>query len=292
MKKDFLNKLFLCILPLVFTAALSGCKTLPKSPDIGFDTSVSLPIEYICPSSLSWENITDENEEVIEGFHVMRHEMKDFKVRWICVKADLNTPGVKVVATPYPDELGKSPKLRSVKKFAKENNAVVAVNASPWKNKSYPHNAVGIVKVDGVEYFPPEKGYSAICFSENPLRAVIISEQEEDIIKDYNFAFGGFSQVLKDNEIIPFNNNRRSRVSVGTNEDGSELYFFVVTTINNPTDRNGFTFEECGLVLQKLGCTDAMHFDGGHSSCIVINKKESQKPLLNRKIPIAIGLKK
>ena len=116
--------------------------------------------------------------------------------------------------------------------------------------------------------------------------------QKKEVLDQYNYAFGGFYQVLKDNKIIDFDNSRRSRVTIGTNEDGSELYFFVVSTHMLPRDRNGLNFEECGLILQKLGWSDAMHFDGGHSSCLVVNKKDLQKPLLNRKIPIAIGLKK
>ena len=258
---------------------------MPKTPDIGIDTSKTLPLEYLCPDNLEWQPIS-------EGFEKITYEMEDLKVRWTCVKADLNTEGLKIVATPTPEELGMSPTLTSVKSFAKKNNAVVAINATPWENKTYPNNAVGIVKIAGTEYFPPVERYSALCFSENPLRAKIIQYQTKEELEKYTYAFGGFSQVLIDGEIIPFNNNRRSRVTVGTNKDGSELYFFIVTTIMNPNDRNGFTFEECGLILQKLGCTDAMHFDGGHSSCLVINAKESQKPLLNRKIPIAIGLKK
>lgn len=274
---------------LIFFA---GCKTIPTTPNIGLDTTKSLPLEYLCPSELAWTPITDKNGAPVEGFQVIHHEMKDLKVRWTCVKADLTTPGLKVVATPTPDQLGQSPKLQHVKTFAKNNNTIVAVNATPWHNKTYPHDAVGIVKIDGIEYFPPVEKYCALCFTEEPLRAKIIQYQTEEELEKYIHAFGGFSQVLKDGEIIPFNNNRRSRVSVGVNGDGTELYFFVITTIMNPNDRNGFTFEECGLVLQKLGCTDAMHFDGGHSSCIVINTNQSQKPLLNRKIPIAIGLKK
>ena len=268
---------------------------MPTTPEIGMDTSKTLPLEYLCPDSLEWQPITKKvgkETEIVEGFEKISYEMKDLKVRWTCVKADLNTEGLKIVAIPTPEELGMSPTLTSVKSFAKKNNAVVAVNATPWKNKSYPHDAVGIVKIAGTEYFPPEERYCAICFTENPLRAYVMEKQTAEELEKYTYAFGGFSQVLKDNEIIPYNNDRRSRVSIGTNEDGSELYFFIVTTIMNPNDRNGFTFEECGLIMQKLGCTDAMHFDGGHSSCLVINAKESQKPLLNRKIPIAIGLKK
>ena len=293
MKKNYFRKYILrfsvLLSALIFFA---GCKTMPTTPNIGLDTSKSLPLEYLCPSDLAWSPIEDENGTPIEGFQVIRHEMKDLRVRWTCVKADLTTPGIEVVASPTPDQLGQSPKLQHVKTFAKNTDAVVAVNATPWENHSYPHNAVGIVKYKGIEYFPPVERYCALCFSENPLRAAIIQYQTEEELEKYEHAFGGFSQVLINGEIIPFNNNRRSRVSVGVNEDGTELYFFVITTIMNPNDRNGFTFEECGLVLQKLGCTDAMHFDGGHSSCIVINKKQSQKPLLNRKIPIAIGLKK
>ena len=227
-----------------------------------------------------------------KAFYIMKHNIKALRASWTCIMVDLDTPGLEIVASLSPEDLGISPPLKHVKTFAKSNDAIVAINATPWENKSYPNNAVGIVKIDGIEYFPPVQEYCALAFSENPLRAHIYDEQKKEELDNYNWAFGGFFQVLKNGEILRFNKTRRSRVAVGTNEDGSNLYFFVVTSTFLPKDKSGFNFEECAIVLKKLGCSDAMQFDGGHSSCLVLNKKDFQKPLLNRKIPIAIGLKK
>ena len=291
-----MKKLFKIVLLSLLVSLFIGCATTTLNNetmkvDANEYVSKNLPIEYLCPDYLTWSPLKNGKEEV-EGFSIVRHKLPEFRSSWTCIKADLTTEGLKLVASLNEEDLGISPPLKHVKTFAKRNDAIVAVNATPWKNKSYPNDAVGIVKIDGIEYFPPYEGYCAIAFSENPLRAHIYSTQDKEILNQYNYAFGGFYQVLKDNKIIDFDNSRRSRVTIGTNEDGSELYFFVVSTHMLPRDRNGLNFEECGLILQKLGCSDAMHFDGGHSSCLVVNKKDLQKPLLNRKIPIAIGLKK
>ena len=289
--KVLANFIFLSLLFILFSCSSTKVVTPKLEINIKDYETKNLPVEYLCPENLSWQPLKNGKNN-IEGFQIIHHKLKELNVSWTCVKVDLDTQGLELVACPYPDEKGLSPTLRHVKEFAKENDAIIAVNATPWKNKTYPNDAVGIVKIDGVEYFPPVDYYSAITFSLNPLRAHIFDTQTQSEIDNYPYAFGGFFQVLKDGEVLPFSKTRRSRVSIGTNADGSELFFFVISTIFLPDDRNGFTFEECAIVLKQLGCTDAMHFDGGHSSCLVINKKDFQKPLLNRKIPIAIGLKK
>ena len=290
-----MKKLSIIVLFALLLSLFIGCASTNTEQTIKLDAtkyiSQNLPIDYLCPDTLSWAPLKNKEKE-IEGFSIIRHKLPEFRSSWTCIKADLNTEGLKIVASLNEEDLGNSPPLKHVKTFAKKNDAIVAVNATPWKNKEYPNDAVGIVKINGVEYFPPYEGYCAIAFSENPLRAHIYDTQIREELDKYNYAFGGFYQVLKDNKTINFGKTRRSRVAIGTNEDGSELYFFVISTHMLPKDRNGLTFEECGLILQKLGCSDAMQFDGGHSSCLVVNKKDLQKPLLNRKIPIAIGLKK
>ena len=287
-----LQSLHFLILTFVITAFATSCKTLPSAQGNNINKQETLSVEYICPSNLEWEQVKDKKDKPVEGFELISYELKEIKVRWTCVKADLNTPDIKIAATPELEELGQPPKLRTVKSFAKKNNTILAINATPWKNESYPHNAVGVVKIDNKIFFPPENKYCALCFTTEPLRAHIIMNQTEEELNNYDYAFGGFFQVLKDGKLIKFQNNRHSRICAGTNKDGSELYFFIATSIMNPKDKTGLTFEECGLILQKLGCTDVMHFDGGHSSCMVINSNHVEKPLLNRKIPIAIGLKK
>ena len=287
------------VMPALLVFGLVSCSSsnLKNKTNVqgsGFNENLSL--DHICPSNLQWQPVMD-GKEAVDGFEIISYEIEDLNVSWTCVKADLNTPGIEIIASPGIKEWGKSPKLQHVNKVAKKNNAVVAVNATPWQehiddvNKKTGISASGIVKINGKEYFPPIERYSALAFTKEPLRARILQNQLASEIENYDYAFGGFFQVLKNSELINFNKIRRSRCCVGTNSDGSQLYFFVVAS-KIPTDRNGFTFEECGMVLKELGCTDVMHFDGGHSSCLVVNGKDFEKPLLNRKIPIAIGLKK
>ena len=66
------------------------------------------------------------------------------------------------------------------------------------------------------------------------------------------------------------------------------LYILVATPVFSLTDKNGLNYEECAAILKKLGCTDAMQFDGGHSSALVVNGKDVEKPFLQRKVPTVL----
>ena len=97
--------------------------------------------------------------------------------------------------------------------------------------------------------------------------------------------------ILDDQTIFPFEKFKRSRTSVGLSSDGRYLYLMATCGINCPTGRNGLNYEECALILQKMGCKTAMEFDGGHSSGLTLQNKNLIKPSLQRMIPAAFGLK-
>ncbi|MDD4690303.1 MAG: phosphodiester glycosidase family protein, partial [Eubacteriales bacterium] len=47
---------------------------------------------------------------------------------------------------------------------------------------------------------------------------------------------------------------------------------------NITPDTPGFSTSEVASILKSLGCVDAINLDGGGSSCMLINGKETIKP--------------
>jgi exopolysaccharide biosynthesis protein len=116
-----------------------------------------------------------------------------------------------------------------------------------------------------------------------------MKNQTEEEVSKCEFAFGGFYEILNHKTIYQFEKYKRSRTAVGISHNGRFLYCFATAGIACPTGRNGLNFEECALILQHLGCTQAMEFDGGHSTGLVLNKKNLIRPNLQRKVPALVG---
>ena len=251
-----------------------------------------LPIEELSPNPVVWTKIQD-------GFELTGDTVKKQRVSWHCVRIDLNTPGLSIVYAPHSDTLGQ---LFNVKDFAKHYHTVVAINSSPFliETTNYP---VGILKDHGKIISAPNQKNCALAFyfcddddapeTENKpraLRAEILNNQEEALDSKYTYAFGGFYTTYENGEYRKFQHNKRSRIGCGTSGNGRYLYIFATTPFFHLTDRNGLNYEECSMILKKLGCTKAMQFDGGHSSALLVYTKDIEKPFLQRKVPTALGI--
>ncbi|RXF68033.1 phosphodiester glycosidase family protein [Arcticibacter tournemirensis] len=67
------------------------------------------------------------------------------------------------------------------------------------------------------------------------------------------------------------------RTAIGCTADG-KLILFVCEGRNKTADTPGFTLLETAKILLDLGCVDAINLDGGGSSCMLVNGKETIKP--------------
>lgn len=248
-----------------------------------YSTPEVLPVEILYPQKTEWTQIQ-------EGFEITGGKINSQRVSWHCVKIDLDTSNLSIVYAPHSNSLGE---LFRLKQFAKANNTVIAINSNPFliETTNFP---VGIIKDNGKIISKPHLKYCALAFfydENNNLRADILNSQEDSLLEKYVFAFGGFFTTMENYKINDFQHNKRSRVGCGISDDGKYLYIFVCTPFFHPTDRNGLNYEECSLILRKLGCEKAMQFDGGHSSGLCVYTKDVEKPFLQRKVPTAIGFK-
>lgn len=267
-------KKFTLLFSSILIIMLTSCASVGIMHENYTDPLV-LPAETLCPENIVWE-------EVQPGVQQTEYVIEDIKVRWACVRVDLETPGITFSATPHSDQLHKRFTLGKV-----SAGSTVAINTTPFDLDGRTYIPVSVVKIDGVTVCKPNPAYCALCIDDYAKRAVIFSTQDESI-DEYNYAFGGFYTILEDGEIPEFAKYKRSRTACGTSGHGRYLYLFATCGINCPTGRNGLNFEECAVILKTLGCTDAMEFDGGHSTGLTVNGKDKIKPTLQRKVPAVL----
>ncbi|MBQ6082523.1 MAG: phosphodiester glycosidase family protein [Bacteroidales bacterium] len=71
--------------------------------------------------------------------------------------------------------------------------------------------------------------------------------------------------------------SRHPRTAIAATDDG-RLVLFVCEGRNMTEGVPGFTSAEEAAILKDLGCTEALNLDGGGSSCMIINNRETIKP--------------
>lgn len=79
---------------------------------------------------------------------------------------------------------------------------------------------------------------------------------------------------------------RNPRTALGFNRNTAKLYLAVID--GRSSDSVGMTFEETARFMQDLGCTDAVNFDGGGSSAMVINGTLKNKPSGKAQRPVPL----
>ena len=261
-------RLFLYNVFLLITIFITSCATTKY-----------LSTDDILPSAgIEWTQLKS-------GYEITNQKISGLGVSWTCVKIDLS----QQIAGPAS---ALSEKPFSVKSFAQSNKLTVAINTTPFAKNGSKVQAEGIIKQDGQTLCEPLEKYSALAFSfddDGTLYCSIHENQKSEQIDNYSYAYGGFFVILKDGLVQEFSDIKRSRTACGTDDDGRWLYLFAVTPDFSLTDRNGLSYSECALILKELGCTQAMQFDGGHSTSMIVNGKSKQSPLFQRKIAAAIG---
>ena len=110
-------------------------------------------------------------------------------------------------------------------------------------------------------------------------------------IENVETAFGGGTLLLKDGEKTEITHNvagNNPRSAIGTNEDGTVVYFISVDGRQNQS--RGVSLSELADICLEMGCVNAMNLDGGGSTQMVGKtlKDESlhfiNSPIENRKV--------
>lgn len=275
-----LKTIFLAVIPFLLIA----CASTPSDAEVEL-----LSVASLCPSDLNWT-------EIQSGIGRTDFYIEEIKVNWTCIRVNLKTPGLNFYATPQGNQKGSSFSPKDVNQMAAElfpdAKTVITINTTPFAIEGGKTNPISIVKIQGGTAFPANSKYCALCFSQDDEAGFdfeILQSQSKQI-EEYDWAIGGYYSILQAGEIIEFARYRHSRTACGLSEDGQYLYLFACTGYKDSADNSGLTFEECALILCELGCSDAMEFDGGHSTALVINGEDVIKPAMQKKIPATLSI--
>lgn len=185
-----------------------------------------------------------------------------------------------------------------------KDGVLVAYNNPSLKSKGvdsfyYPtYGAIGINKrrnADVAWVFTDTTMRWPYAFQERPI--VAKGTTPDPSIRDLNTldqwkwwrmktAVGGGPVLVKDNDIfIPFReeqkfvngeNDRHPRTAMGYTANGKLI--ILVVQGRTPGVADGTTLKETAIILRDLGCVEAVNLDGGGSSCMLVNGKETIKP--------------
>lgn len=94
------------------------------------------------------------------------------------------------------------------------------------------------------------------------------------LINDGKFANTWSEEMFDVEGVNPTSNNPRTAIGVTS---GGKMILFVCEGRNQTEGVAGMTTEDVANVLLDLGCVEAVNLDGGGSSCMLVNGKETIK---------------
>ena len=235
--------------------------------------------------SLEW-NATSEARNVFTA------EYSQEKLLIHCVRIKLNSPEIKIKILPEKAQ----DKSVFVKEFARKNNLEVAFNTTPFSAKGIFKNRgqtpLGICINDGKEISSPLSRYCALAFfkseNEDGFRAKIFASQADEELKNAAFAAGGYWQILQDGKIILFKKIHDTRVFCALDADGTTLFLFAVEG-ETKSKGAGLSYMECAQFIKAIGLENAMQFDGGSSTQIIVGGNSILTYKNKVKVPAMLG---
>jgi hypothetical protein len=90
-----------------------------------------------------------------------------------------------------------------------------------------------------------------------------------------------------------FINRALPRTAIGFNRSKDKIYFAVIEPASRKNHTSAANLAQMAIIMQKLGCYNAMNLDGGGSSIMVLghnNILRRNSPSTSRKISVAIGI--
>jgi len=125
-------------------------------------------------------------------------------------------------------------------------------------------------------------GYFRQYFSVGQRAVLQITPQGVDFDR-INTAIGGGGLILRDGEPIrmgeiPGANSRHPRTAIGINEAGTEI---IMVVVDGRSHSIGATQTEMAWIMRRYGAHNAMHFDGGGSSTMVVMDQDENYNVVN-----------
>ena len=122
--------------------------------------------------------------------------------------------------------------------------------------------------------------------TKDPLEVPSATFPTDATVLNAKTGIGGVTVLLKDGvikntytqEMLDVSaNSNQPRTAIGITED-NKLIIFVCEGRDITEGVEGFTTADEAIIMQNLGCINALNLDGGGSSCMLINGKETIQP--------------
>ena len=208
---------------------------------------------------------------------------------------NLKTNGLRFVVTPPDDPNSDQPlRARTTSQFLEEFDLDIAVNGdgfSPWWSRGpadyYPHagdpvaprgNAASLGNV----YWHAQAPFPTLYLSSRNTVSFDAPARPYNAISGETRLVMGGSPVdgLNDSVLHP-------RTAIGYSKNGKFLTIVVVDG-RQPFYSDGITLAELADLMSELGAHDAMNFDGGGSSTLVVRGADGSPRVLNSPIDLYI----
>lgn len=262
-------------------------------------TVVSEPLRFAAPLSapaVYWKEV--------------RSTPRPLRLHFLLV--DLASPELEVAVAVADDPDGEGPAMATLRKpieFAKERDFFAAINANAFmhllhateeeKKKGWytgkPVRLFGLTIEDGelrnrhdvrrVPLWINDTGTVRI----GPPRT---ADEPKYAVADWD------GPILHDGVVVENSNAaRHPRTVAGTDKTGNRLLMLVAEG-RKETYSEGLTLQECGEIMQAYGCTDAINFDGGGSSVMLITTNGVLSAVGHpqgrylRPLPVLLGVRK
>jgi hypothetical protein len=267
---------------LVFTIIFFSCATLSPVDGQAERVIAESPLNVIP----QWQPFA---EDKLGGLAYFTGKVSSPRLEFHALRIDLSVPELRIVAAGGGSGDSSGEFLSTfVSSFVRDNDLIAGINVLPFYPVSgiegEPRVNVGLVVTDGVMVSPPHPKYDALVFYVDG-HAEIVAQSEITTAENIKSAVGGFSRILENNELVPRVLNlsdRHPRSAAGISSSGRYLYLLVID--GRRLGSVGSTETETALLLQALGASEGINFDGGGSTALALLYPDGEVRVVNTPI--------
>lgn len=189
-----------------------------------------------------------------------------------------------IVKNPEQITVAKSKSLGSygnlITKFSKDNNALVAINASGFMDEGYKGNGgtvMGSMVLDGVDYGNPKRELKFFGFKAD--NKMYIQNYDSKSVKEYKWAVQFSPALIVDGAKYvqgSFGYGLQPRTAVGQTESGD--FLMLIIDGRQVGHSLGATVTDLAQIMLKHKAYQAMNLDGGSSSIMNYRGKTINRP--------------
>lgn len=210
------------------------------------------------------------------------------------MRVDLHAHGISIVGTPHAGS--KATISETVSTFARERHVQVAINGSFFfpccAAVSEPKGVRGLMITDGNVVAPPSSKAAArgvdttlLVTRNNKARIERVTPRTEIDTDDFYTAITGVGLVANGRVVTSLPkypaNAANPRTAVGLSSNNRFLYLVTIDG-RSPGYSMGTTLKETAEVMRDLGAANAVNFDGGGSTTMVMQNAAGKIAVVNR----------